>query len=42
MLGLELTPEGKAAMEDMLRELVRLLGEAGYRHEMMPPLLKAV
>src|SRR3546814_14193324 len=31
MLGLELTPEGKGAMEDMLRELVRLLGEAGYR-----------
>lgn len=42
MLGLELTPEGKGAMEDMLRELVRLLGEAGYRREMIPPLLKAV
>ena len=42
MLGLELTPEGKAAMEDMLRELARLLCEAGYRRDMVPPLLKMV
>lgn len=42
MLGLELTPEGKAAMEDMLREMSRVLGEAGYRREIASPLLKAV
>src|SRR3546814_4329643 len=41
MLGLELTPEGKGAMEDMLRELVRLLGEAGYRREMIPQIGRA-
>lgn len=40
MLGLELTPEGKAAMEDMLREMARVLGKAGYRREIEPPLLK--
>ena len=40
MLGLELTPEGKASMEDMLREMARVLGEAGYRREIEPPLLQ--
>ena len=40
MLGLELTPEGKASMEDMLREMARVLGEAGYRREIVPSLLQ--
>ena len=42
MLGLELTPSGMAAMEEMLRELSRLLGEAGYRRELPAQLLKAI
>ena len=42
MLGLELTPQGKASMEDILRELARRLGEAGYRRETMQPTPKLV
>lgn len=42
MLGLELTPEGKASMEDILRELARMLGEAGYRRETRQPIPKRV
>ena len=42
MLGLELTPEGMSAMEDMLRELSRLLGEAGYTREGPQSLCQAV
>src|SRR3546814_11884249 len=34
MLGLELTPEGKAAMEDMLRELARLLRSEEHTSEL--------
>lgn len=42
MLGLELTPDGMAAMEGVMRELSRQLDAAGYRRSIEPSLLKVI